>query len=76
MSRWWTSSSPVPPVLPAVMRPPSAVASAQAGGDGEEEQGEAQGGSEVLVSGHVRVIQRMANRKWRILWARRPIPST
>ena len=61
-----SSSPPVPPLLPAVMRPPAEVASAPAGGSREQEQGEAQGGSEVLVSGRVRVrvIRRVANGKW------------
>ena len=40
------------------MRPPLAVASASGGGSRAQEQGEAQGGSEVLVSGRVRVIRR------------------
>ena len=47
------------------MRPPSAVASAPAGGSREQEQGEAQGeaqgGSEVRGSGRVRVIRRVAS---------------
>jgi hypothetical protein len=37
------------------------VSSAPAGGSRELEQGEAQGGSEVLVSGRVRVIRRVAS---------------
>ena len=43
--RYLTSSPPVLPVLPAVMRPPSAVASAPAGGSREQEQGEAKAGA-------------------------------
>ena len=52
-----------PPVLPAAMRRPLAVASAPAGGSREQEQGAAQGGSEVLVSGRVRVYP--ASGEWR-----------
>jgi hypothetical protein len=42
------------------------MASAPVGGGREQEQGEAHGKSEVLVSGHVRVIRRMANGEWRM----------
>ena len=59
-----TSTSTVPPVLPSVMRLPSAVASAPAGGGGEQEEGEPKGGSEVLVSGRARVIRRVASGEW------------
>jgi hypothetical protein len=43
------------------MRQLAAVASALAGGSREQEHGEAQGGSEVLVSGRVRL-----SREWRM----------
>ena len=46
------------------MRPAAAAASAPAGGSREQEQGEAQGGSEVLVSGRVRVIRRVVCGEW------------
>ena len=67
--RCLTSSSPVPPVLPAVMRPSSAVASAPAGGSREQEQGEAQGGTWGARAPQARVVTlpRVANGEWRIV---------
>jgi hypothetical protein len=47
------------------MRPPWSVSSAPAGGSREQEQGEAQGGSEVLVGGRaVSGEWRVANGEW------------